>query len=163
LFYAVTVPNSGGDTLFADTATAYKALPAAMKARIDQLWALHWVGYSRDARNGGLGAVGADVLEQAPPVRHPLARAHDVTGEKAIYCGCHAWRVEGMNEVKGRAMLDNLVAHATQDQFVYRHKWRSNDLVIWDNRCTLHAGTAFDGGKELRLMYRTIVEAEVRD
>ncbi|MFT5174506.1 MAG: taurine dioxygenase [Gammaproteobacteria bacterium] len=163
LFYGVTVPSSGGDTLFADTVAAYEALPAAMKARIDEQWALHWVGYSRDARNGGLGAVGADVLQQAPPVRHPLVRPHDVTGEKAIYCGCHAWKVEGMDEASGRALLDGLVAHASQDQFVYRHQWRNNDLVIWDNRSTLHAGTAFAGDKELRLMYRTIVEAEAAD
>ena len=163
LFYGVTVPKSGGDTLFADTTAGYAALPEAMKVRIDDLWALHWIGYSRDERNGGLGGITQAELDKAPPVRHPLARPHEVTGKKALFCGCHAWRVEGLDEAPGRELLDELVAHTTQEQFIYRHQWRRNDLVMWDNRGTLHAGTQFAGDKELRVMYRTIVDSEAAD
>lgn len=156
LLYGVKVPRSGGDTLFANTTKAYEALPDEVKSRIEHLEAIHSIEYSRRAGRGVPAT--ADEIRRAPPVNHPLARVHPATGKKAIYVGCHAWKVDGMGEEEGRALLDYLNGFAVQDRFVYCHKWRPNDLVMWDNRCTYHAATDFDTHNEARLLYRTIVE-----
>lgn len=160
--YGITVPPEGGDTVFANTADAYDALPEETKQRIDELEAIHSVEYSR--QTGGMGEVATDdEKRRAPPVKHPLAKVHSVTQRKTIYCGCHAWKVEGLEEAQSRRLLDDLVEHAVQEQFLYRHKWREADLVMWDNRCTMHAATDFDGAKYLRVMWRTIVDGAPSD
>jgi taurine dioxygenase len=156
VLYGVEVPSRGGDTLFANAAMAYDALPDAVKSRIDGLEAVHSIEYSR--RAGGGRPATAEEIRRAPPVRHPLARVHPVTGRKAIYCGCHAWKIDGMPEAEGRQLLNELIDFAAQDRFVYRHKWRKNDLVIWDNRCTFHAASDFDAVNERRIMHRIIIE-----
>jgi taurine dioxygenase len=155
LLYGVEVPPWDGDTLFVNAAMAYDALSDGMKQRIDGLQAVHWVEHSR--RTGGVALATDYELKKAPPVKHPLAKVHPATGRKAIYCGCHAWKIDGWSEEDSRPLLDELVAHATQDRFIYRHKWRQCDLVIWDNRCTMHAATDFDTKNHLRVLYRTIV------
>lgn len=161
LLYGVEVPREGGDTLFCNATMAYDALPAERKAQIDGLTAIHWVEHSR--RTGGVALATSYELEKAPPVKHPLARMHPVTGKKAIYAGCHAWKIDGWSEPESRKLIDELMRHATQEQFVYRHKWRRHDLVQWDNRCTFHAATDFDTHKDLRVLYRTIVECNPAD
>jgi alpha-ketoglutarate-dependent 2,4-dichlorophenoxyacetate dioxygenase len=83
---------------------------------------------------------------------------HPVTGKKAIYCGCHTWKVEDVPDLEGRQLLDYLIDFSTRDRFVYLHKWRKNDLVIWGNRCTFHAAADFDTVNEARILYRTIIE-----
>ena len=93
-------------------------------------------------------------------MRHPLARIHPATGKRAIYCGCHAWKVDGLADDEGRALLDYLLEFAVQERFVYSHKWKKNDLLMWDNRCTFHAATDYDTAKELRVMHRTVVEGD---
>lgn len=155
LLYGVEVPSEGGDTLFCNTAKAYEALPEEMKRRIDPMKVIHSVEYSR-LTGGGRKATDYE-LKIAPPQAHPLARVHPVTGKRAIYTGCHAWKIEGMSEEEGRALLDELMTFASQSQFVYRHKWRKRDLLMWDNRCTFHAATPYDASRELRTMYRTVV------
>lgn len=156
ILYGVEVPSSGGDTLFCNGTKAYDALPDDVKRRIDPLRAIHSVEYSRRTGEGGPPATEYE-LRNHPPTPHPLARKHPVTGRRAIYCGCHAWTVEGLSEQEGRELLDYLLEFATQDPFVYRHKWRRHDLLMWDNRCTHHAATPYDTAKELRTMYRTVV------
>jgi alpha-ketoglutarate-dependent taurine dioxygenase len=154
MLYSIEVPKSGGDTLFSNAVAAYEALPDEKKQQIDQKIAVHWIKYSH--RIAGKGLASDEEIARTPPVRHPIARAHPVTGETAIYCGAHAASVEGMGETEGRALLDGLIAHIAQPQFVYRHKWRPRDLVMWDNRCTFHSATDFDG-QELRVLWRTTV------
>ncbi len=161
LFYGVEVPPVGGDTLFANATMAYNALPPEVQRRIDPLYAIHWVEHSR--RTGGVALATEEELKKAPPVRHPLARAHPETGARAIYCGCHAWKVDGLPDAEGRELLDYLIGFAVQDRFVYRHKWRRRDLVIWDNRCTFHAATDYDTAQYLRIMYRTVIEGTATD
>lgn len=156
LFYGLEVPAVGGDTLFANATMAYDALPDDVRTRIDKLNGIHWVVHSR--RDGGVMEATEEEKKKAPPIRHPLARPHPATGQKAIYAGCHAWMVEGLPETESREMIDYLTRFATQERFVYAHKWKKNDLVIWDNRCTLHAATDYDTAKELRVMWRTIAE-----
>ena len=156
--YGLEVPTVGGDTLFANATMAYDALPDDVRNRIDRLNAIHWVEHSR--RTGGVALATEYELKKAPPVRHPLARPHPATGRKAIYCGCHAWKVEGLPDDEGRALLDYLIGFAVEERFLYRHKWRTRDLLMWDNRCVFHAATDYDTAKELRVLYRTIIEGD---
>lgn len=153
--YGAEVPPEGGDTLFSNMFTAYEALPADVKRKIEGLVALHSLEFSNQTSNNKLTRAEFD---RAPPIGHPLVRRHPQTGRKSLYCGLNAWRIEGWSDEDSRELLDYLNDFATQPQFVYAHKWRKNDLVVWDNRCTLHAATPFDAGKYLRIMHRTVVE-----
>jgi taurine dioxygenase len=156
LLYGLEVPSTGGDTLYCNTTMAYHTLSKTMKQKIDPLRVIHSVEYSRRAA-GGPPATEYE-LRIGPPTAHPLARKHPETGKRGIFLGSHAWKVEGMDEGPGRALIEELMAFATQDAFVYRHKWQRHDFVIWDNRCTLHAATPYDTFKELRVMHRTVVQ-----
>jgi alpha-ketoglutarate-dependent 2,4-dichlorophenoxyacetate dioxygenase len=154
-------PNSGGDTLFADTRAAWDALPEKMKARIDGLRGIHdfWQG----RRRAGLrGAITPAMRRLIPfePATHPIVRTVNDSGSygrNALYIGGHCVGVEGMDSDEGYALVESLYAHATQDRFVYRHPWRRHDLVIWDNRCTLHAATPLLSNAYPRDMRRTTI------
>jgi taurine dioxygenase len=155
LLYGLEVPREGGDTLFANTAMAYEALPQPLKDAVTPLTVIHSVEYSRNT--GGGHKATAYELSIAPPQPHPLARIHPATGKRALFIGCHAWKVDGMSDAEGRQLLDDLLEFATKPAFVYRHKWRRHDLLMWDDRCTLHSATPYDTARELRTMYRTVV------
>jgi len=142
LLYARSIPPIGGHTEFADERAAYDALPEETKRRLESLVAEHSIFHSR-ARLGFTNF--SDEERQAmPPVPQVLVRTIPESGRKSLYLASHAGRILGMSENDGRALIDELVAHATQRQFVYTHRWRVHDLVIWDNRCTMHRGTDFD-------------------
>jgi alpha-ketoglutarate-dependent taurine dioxygenase len=144
--YAVELPPVGGDTEFANTAMAYAALPEATKRRIAGLQVSFRPKFD----------------EERPAVDHPLVRTHPDTGEKALYLGKHAVGILGMAEAEGTALLDALLDHATQRQFVYTHRWRVGDLVMWDNRCLLHRGLAnYDMTRHRRVMHRNVVRGTV--
>ena len=155
LLYARSIPPVGGHTEFADERAAYDALPEEMKCRLDSLVAEHSIFNSR-AR---LGFTSFSDEERAglPPVPQVLVRTHPESGRKSLYLASHAGRIFGMGEQEGRALIDQLVAHATQRQFVYTHRWRVHDLVIWDNRCTMHRGADFDDLRWKRDMQRATV------
>ncbi len=149
------VPDEGGETEFASLRAAYDALPEAMKRRIEGLVAEHSFAYSR-------GLVDPTILNQeqkdeVPPVLQSLVRQNPVNGRKAIYVGSHASHIIGMPVEEGRALLRQLLEHATQDRFVYTHKWRPKDIVMWDNRAVLHRGRPWDYMKYRRVMHRTTV------
>ncbi|MCB1535509.1 MAG: TauD/TfdA family dioxygenase [Rhodoblastus sp.] len=156
LLYARSIPPVGGHTEFADMRAAYDALPDAMKQKIDKLVCEHSIFNSR-AR---LGFTNFSAEERAamPPVPQVMVRTIPQTGRKCLYLASHAGRVIGMEDGEGKALIDELVAHATQRQFVYTHRWRANDLVIWDNRQTMHRGTAFDDLRWKRDVQRATVE-----
>jgi alpha-ketoglutarate-dependent taurine dioxygenase len=159
--YAVEVPREGGDTEFANTAMGYAALPAATKRRIAGLRVVFRWGASFAASGGGDPAFQARLRER-PPVDHPLVRTHPDTGAKALYLGNHASHVAGLPEAEGKALLDALLAHATQRRFVYAHRWRAGDLVMWDNRCLLHRAVAnYRLGHDRRILHRTVVRGTV--
>jgi alpha-ketoglutarate-dependent 2,4-dichlorophenoxyacetate dioxygenase len=141
LLYMRSVPPVGGQTEFADMRAAHDALPEAMKERIEGLVALHAIAYSR-AKMGF--EMTEDENEVLPPVPQALVRHHGTSGRRSIYIASHAGSINGVAEEEGTALLAELMAHATQRQFVHTHRWRANDLVIWDNRCTMHRGLAFD-------------------
>lgn len=155
LLYGVEVPSEGGDTLFANTAMSYEALPQPLKDTVTPMTVIHSVDYSRGTR--GAPKATAYELSIAPPQPHPLARIHPVTGKRALFIGCHAWKIDGMPYAEGRQLLDDLLEFATKPDFVYRHKWQRHDLLMWDDRCTLHSATPFDTAKELRTMFSTVV------
>jgi alpha-ketoglutarate-dependent 2,4-dichlorophenoxyacetate dioxygenase len=155
LLYARTIPPIGGHTEFADERAAYDALPEATKKRIDSLVAEHSIFNSR-ARLG-FSNFSDEERQGMPPVPQVLVRTIPESGRKSLYLASHAGRIFGLPEPESRALIDELVAYATQRQFVYTHRWRVHDLVIWDNRCTMHRGTEFDDLRWKRDMQRATV------
>ena len=156
LLYARAIPPVGGHTEFADLRAAYDALDPAMKKRLEGHVAEHSIFTSR-AR---LGFTEFSDEERAdmPPVPQALVRTMPESGRKTLYIAAHAGRIFGMPESAGRVLIDELIKHATQRQFVYTHRWRQNDLVIWDDRCTMHRGTDFDDLRFKRDMQRATVQ-----
>lgn len=154
LLSARVIPPTGGETEFADLRAAYDALPAAMQARIEDLVAEHSILHSR----GTIGFTDFSDEERArlPPVPQVLVRTHPGSGRKTLYLASHAARIRGMEVPEGRLLLAELMEHATQREFVYRHTWRVGDLVIWDDRCTMHRARDYDPTAP-RDMHRTTV------
>ena len=155
LLYARSIAPVGGHTEFADERAAYDALPEDMKRRLDALVAEHSIFTSR-ARLG-FTDFSDEERRELPPVPQVVVRTLPESGRKSLYLASHAGRIFGMPEAEGRALIDELVAHATQRQFVYTHRWRLNDLVMWDNRCTMHRGTEFDDLRWKRDVQRATV------
>jgi len=152
LLYARSVAPIGGHTEFADLRAAYDALPAAMKNRLRGLIAEHSLIYSR----GKLGFTDFTPEEKVAftPVLRPLVRRIPESGRDSLYIASHIGRIGGMEDAQTLALLAELIAHATQRQFVYTHRWRVGDLVMWDNRCTMHRGTDYEDTRWVRDMQR---------
>lgn len=171
--YAVEVPKKDGqplgDTVFASTAFAYETLPENMKRRLDGLKAFH--GYlhqfnERMKRKREIGEARQDLskeqIESVPEVVHPVIRTHPVTGRKCIYV--NEWfttSIVGMPADESRKLLQELHAHCTREEFVYRHKWHVGDLVVWDNPQTQHIATFDFAPSQRRLMRRTTIKGTV--
>ena len=155
LLYASTVVPIGGHTEFADQRAAYDALPQSMKARLQGLVAEHWIVHSR--RRSGFHEFNEDEMKRLPPVPQVVVRTLPESGRKSLFVASHAGRIYGMPDAEGRALIDELIAHVTQRQFVYTHRWRPHELVMWDNRCTMHRGTEYDDLRWVREMRRVTV------
>jgi len=147
------VTRTRGETEFVDTRVAYEALDEAMKARVDGLVVEHNVWRSRE--RAGFSEI-QSLKDSLPAVNHPLVRV-SASGRKALYIGSHADHVVGMDLEEGRALLQELVDFATRPEWVYAHSWKQGDLVIWDNRCTMHRATTFDYMNERRDLRRTTI------
>ncbi|HVC53014.1 MAG TPA: TauD/TfdA family dioxygenase [Stellaceae bacterium] len=158
--YARIVPPEGGDTLFADMYSAYEALPAEVKVKLAGRRArfsraeMHRINYPN------MRPYTAEELAARPDVFHPLARRHPKSGRTALYIGRWACDVEGLPSEQGRALVTYLQEFARQHRFVYRHRWRDGDAVLWDNRCAQHCATPFDEARYTRLMHRTTIEGD---
>lgn len=150
-------PEAGGDTLFVDARAAYDDLPEATKVRIEGRVGVHdfWEGRRRAGLQGEITPEMRKIIP-FPPVEHALVRMMPY-GRKALYVGGHCIGVSGMDAAEGHALVEALYAHATQDRYVYRHAWRRHDLVIWDNRCTMHAATPLLSNDYRRDMRRTTI------
>jgi alpha-ketoglutarate-dependent 2,4-dichlorophenoxyacetate dioxygenase len=156
LLLAHEVPPVGGDTQFADTRAAYDALPAELKAKIEDLWAEHWLWHSRML--AGYPEPTEAERQAKPPARHKLVQIHPGSGRKTLYIAAHASHIVGWPVEEGRELLRQLIEFATQQQFVRAVSWKqAGDLVIWDNRCTMHRATAFEDTLYRRDMRRTTV------
>lgn len=148
---AKVVPSVGADTEFADTRAAYDALDAEMKARLEPLRVHHSIAHSRQTLGFEFSADEAEALEGAT---HPLIRTLPRSNRRALYVASHASRIVDWPVPEGRLLLHDLIEHATQREFVYRHAWRVGDLVIWDNRATMHRATPFDDARHRRELRR---------
>ena len=156
LLAAYVVPAWGGETEFADLRAAYDALTPRTKAEIEDLVAEHDIFHSRRI----MGFL--DFLEEEqralPPVPQAIVRVLPESKRKTLYLGSHAASIHGMSVPEGRMMLYDLTGHATRPEFVHTHRWRVGDLVIWDNRCTLHRGRIFDAGQPRDLRRTTTTD-----
>jgi len=153
LLYAIEIPSLGGNTLFANAYAAYATLPADIKARIEGRRALN--AYDKDSTQRT-----ARYDNAASSCWHPVVRTHPATGRKALYVNRLMTReIEGLPHAESDALLEKLFDHHEQQQFVYEHVWRPGDLLMWDNRCTLHARTDFPAG-ERRLLRRVTILGE---
>jgi alpha-ketoglutarate-dependent 2,4-dichlorophenoxyacetate dioxygenase len=151
MLHARVIPPVGADTEFADERAAYDALPDEMKERLEGLRVHHSIAHSRQTLGFEFSKDEEDALRGAI---HPLIRTLPRSDRKSLYVASHASRIVDWPVPEGRLLLHELIEHATQRQFVYRHQWRVGDLVIWDNRCTMHRATAFDDGKYKRELRR---------
>jgi len=156
---ARTVPAEGGETEFADMRAAYDALPDETKLRIEGLIAEHSIFHSRSRI--GFTDFNPDVAQALPPVQQVMVRTHPGSGRKTLYLASHASHVIGWPIETGRKLIEDLLDFATQPQFVYQHRWQVRDLVMWDNRCTMHRGRPYDEAKYRRDMHRTTVSDEL--
>jgi taurine dioxygenase len=155
MLYALEVPSTGGNTLFANAYLAYETLSDALKRRIEGRKALN----AYDYENAGTRR-GTRPREGIPSFRHPIVRTHPATGKKALYVNrLMTVAVEGLSEGESEELLNTLFDHQEQRQFIYEHVWRPHDLVMWDNRCALHARTDFSAA-ERRLLRRLTILGE---
>ncbi len=154
---AAVVPAFGGETEFADLRLAHDALPAWLQAQIEGLHAVHSALHSRFML--GDSAYPPAQREAFPSVTWPLVQTDPRSGRKILYVGAHACEVVGMTPAEGRMLLMDLIEHAAQRQFVYRHHWQLHDLVMWDNTATMHRGRWFDFAQRRELRRATTLEA----
>ena len=159
--YALEVPSEGGDTLFADTYAAFASLPDDVRRVILGRRAcfsrvrLHHVHYPL------MAPLTDEQKARRPDAWHPIAREHPRSGWTALYIGRWACEIEGLPEAEGQDLIRHLQEWATRDDFVYRHRWRVGDAVLWDNRCTQHCATEFDEVRHHRRMHRTTLDGDV--
>ncbi|MCH7544637.1 MAG: TauD/TfdA family dioxygenase [Proteobacteria bacterium] len=157
LLYCITCPAVGGDTYFANMYLAYEALPAETRDKIKGLKAIHDI----TTNASGVLRAGYDKVtdpRETPGCRHPLVRLHPKTGRKTLFLPRRLnGYVLGLEPADSEALLDMLWAHAARDEFTFGHQWRQGDLVMWDNRCTIHRRDGFDDSYT-RLMHRTQVK-----
>jgi taurine dioxygenase len=158
ILYAIEIPPSGGDTYWANMYLAYETLHEGLKRHIERLEAIH------DATYNSAGAMRKGYKEvtdpsSAPGARHPLVRTHPETGRKSLFLGRRRNSyLLGLSLEESETLLDELWAHATQPKFTWRQQWRVGDVLVWDNRCTLHRRDAFDP-RARRLLHRTQIRA----
>ena len=155
VLYAIEIPRVGGNTLFSNCYTAYETLPADLKSRIEGRTALHAYDYGPEMQVK-LGPRSAD----APQFAHPVVRTHPETGRRAIYVNrLMTEHIEDVDEAESDELLSRLFDHVERPEFIYEHIWRPGDLLMWDNRCTLHARTDFDPA-ERRMLRRMTVKGD---
>ena len=152
MLYSLEVPSQGGNTLFANAYLAYEALPEAMKRKVEGRRALNAYDYDNASTIRG-----TKLRDGIPSYWHPIVRTHPATGRKALYVNrLMTVAIEGMTDNEGNELLSALFDHQEKREFVYEHVWRPHDVLLWDNRCTLHARTDFSAA-ERRLMRRLTI------
>lgn len=167
--YAVEIPMQDGEplgtTYYASACAAYEALPDALRSRLADLRAVHSFAYHsarRAARGGTKIEITAELRRKHPDVSQPVVRVHPRTGRKALYVTeGHTTHILGMDRAESDALLERLFAHLRNPQFVYGHRWRAGDLLIWDNAATQHRATCDYALPQRRLMHRSATAGEV--
>ena len=160
IIYGEVMPAQGGETHFCDMYGAYERLSPAWKARIANLRAVHNLDFSRTRRHGE-APLTEEQRRAKPPVDHPVVRTHPETGRKCLYLGDHAEYIVGMPYDEGRALIEELNALAVHPDLTYEHRWKTRELLIWDNRCVMHRATAYDAAHQGRVIRRCTILGEV--
>ena len=155
---AKIVPDTGGETAFADMRAAYDALDPEMRAYLADKIAVHDYAYSQ-SKVGGTAVLSQAEWDALPPVEHPVIRRHPATGRPSLYIGRHASHLVGEDRDESRRLLERLCAEACRPPRIYTHRWRAGDLVLWDNRCVLHRGHGYPGD-QARHMARTTIAGD---
>ena len=158
ILHAIEVPPEGSDTLIADMCAAFNALPEGRQLALDGLKVHH--SFIESMKKRGL-TITAEHLATQPDVFHPMVRRHASDGRRSLWVGSLVEGIVGMPNPDGAELVEELLEFATQERFIYRHKWQAGDILVWDCRCTLHTGTHFDKEKYTRLVHRTWVQGEV--
>ena len=155
VLYGIEVPEGYGDTMFCNMYAAWEGLSPGLRDMLAGVTALHSAA-TLAARNAGGGNDEQPLSHLPPPAAHPVARTHPETGRKALYVNAYfTRRFADMTEAESRPLLDYLIARATPPENIYRHRWRPGDVVMWDNRCTMHYGVFDYGEGQRRVMHRT--------
>jgi alpha-ketoglutarate-dependent 2,4-dichlorophenoxyacetate dioxygenase len=157
---ARTIPALGGETEFASTRLAYDRLDPALQKKLENCFAWHHYGYSRGKIAKDLAT--PEELAPLPPVCWRMVWQNPVNGRKALYIASHAYAIEGMDVKEGERLIEELTAAATAPGTTYEHKWQNGDVVMWDNRATMHRGRPWPGN-EPRYMVRTTISATAAD
>jgi taurine dioxygenase len=159
ILHALEVPPEGSDTLLADLCSAWNELPDEKKKEIDRLQVHFSYQMFQDKRGVTLTQAEKDLM---PDVIHPLVRTHPADGRKAIWglAVTPVKEIVGMPEEESIDLIKELIDYCTQERFLYRHKWKPGDVLVWDNRCTLHTGTPFDMKNHIRHVHRTWVRGD---
>jgi taurine dioxygenase len=157
---ALQLPDSGGDTQYVNMHRAYEDLPEETKRRIDGLVGIH-VYQSKHSERKLMGLPPEAKVRVPESVRHPIVRTHPETGRKSLYLNpIRIEAIEGMAEAEALQLLGELLEHATQEKYQYRHKWRPGDMVMWDNRCLLHKANGDYDHSQTRYMYRVMLQGD---
>ena len=156
LLHARVIPPVGGETEFADMRAAWDALPATTRSLIEPLVCDHSLVYSRALL--GFDAFTEEERQHFAPVAQRLVRRHPGSGRRSIFLAAHIGAIHGWPRPEALMLIRDLTEHATQREFVYQHKWREHDLVIWDNRCTMHRGRSYDDTRYKRDMRRLTLQ-----
>lgn len=164
MMYALQIPEIGGDTMFANMYLAYETLSPGLQRMLEQLWAVHHFGHADKrffSQRGAKARLNEAARKKTPPVEHPVVRTHPTTGRKALFInpGFTSNFVD-MTEEESEPLLEYLFQHITQPAFIYRHRWQVNDLVFWDNRCTIHHAIRDYGADTPRHMHRTTISGD---
>lgn len=158
--YGLEVPDEGSETLFCTVYPATDALDPALRARLESTTMRHSYAMLHASRPWA-PPLTEEQKARSPDVFHPMVRTHPITGRKGVYLGGTTVSVPlGMDETKGRALVDDLFERTTRPEHVYAHKWRRHDLVFWDNRGVMHSATEYDRDRYRRLIHRTSVRGE---
>ena len=152
------LPTAPPDTEYADMRAAYDDLPAGLKQRIDGMVVEHSIFYSRAKMGMQASDWSPEAMQRRPPVQHPLVRTHPRNGRKALYLASHASHVVGLPVAEGRALIEEITAHATQPKYVYAHKWQPGDFVVWDDTWTMHRAMPYDGDEPRVLRWSGVLE-----
>jgi taurine dioxygenase len=160
IIYGEVMPRRGGETHFCDMYGAYERLDSAWKQRIANLRAVHNLDFSRNRRHGE-DPMTDEQRRATPPVDHPVVRTHPQTKRKCLFLGDHAESIVGMPYEEGRALIDELNALAPHPDLTYEHRWQPGQLLVWDNRCTMHRATPYDPVSEGRVIRRCTVLGDI--
>jgi alpha-ketoglutarate-dependent taurine dioxygenase len=163
ILHGIETTNAGGNTLFANMYAAYDDLDAETKRRIEGCFVIHDHDFIIRQSKELSSKADKGRYDALPSVRHPLVQVHPVTRRRCLFLSPHTMmNIDGLEEREGRKLLDDLIAHAIQPRYVYRHVWRKDDVIMWDNRCTMHSVEPFDNASIRRIMHRVTLVGESR-